>query len=92
MPLENTSRSPRRANCRGRNPSWPRIEARIGKPLKAVFAASTRIAAVKRLDRVEAQRVVAEHGAGDLGDHGALLVPGRGADQLRGVVRRRAHA
>ena len=47
MPLENTSRSPRRANCRGRKPSWPRIEARIGNPLKAVLAASTRIAAVK---------------------------------------------
>ena len=46
MPLENTSRSPRRANWRGRKPSWPRIEARIGKPLNAVFAASTRIAAV----------------------------------------------
>ena len=47
MPLEKTSLSPRLANCRGRNPSWPRIEARIGKPLKAVLAARTRIAAVK---------------------------------------------
>jgi hypothetical protein len=41
MPLLKTSRSPRRPNCRGRYPSWPRMNARIGKPLKAVLAART---------------------------------------------------
>ena len=56
MPLLKTSRSPRRANCRGRYPSPPRIEARIGKPLNAVLAARTRIAAVNawtRKNRIE---------------------------------------
>ncbi len=46
MPLLNASRSPRLCSWRGRNRSWARIEASVGKPLKAVFAASTRIAAV----------------------------------------------
>ena len=46
MPLENTSRSPRRANWRGRKPSLARSEASTGKPLKAVLAARIRIAAV----------------------------------------------
>ena len=36
----------------------------------------------ERLHREEADRVVAEHGAGDLGDDGALGVAGRGTDQL----------
>ena len=51
MPLLYTSRSPRRENWRGRKPSWPRMEARIGKPLNAVLAASTRIAAVNAWTR-----------------------------------------
>ena len=51
MPLLKTSRSPRRPNWRGRYPSLPRIEARIGKPLKAVFAASTKMAAVNACTR-----------------------------------------
>ena len=73
MPLENTSRSPRRANWRGRKPSSAKMEARMGKPLKAVFAARTRIAAVKPWTGEEPDRVGAEHGAGDLGDHGPLV-------------------
>ncbi len=31
MPLENTSRSPRLANCRGMNPSREMIAASLGK-------------------------------------------------------------
>ena len=46
IPLLNASRSPRVCNWRGRYPSRDRIEASTGKPLNAVFAASTRISAV----------------------------------------------
>ena len=43
MPFENASRSPRVCSWRGRNPSRARIEPSTGKPLKAVFAARTRM-------------------------------------------------
>ena len=46
MPFENTNRSPRFANCRGKNRSRAsKLDSR-GKSAKAVFAARTRIAAV----------------------------------------------
>ena len=45
-PFENTSRSPRLANCFGRNPSAAMIDERRGKSAYAVLAASVRIAAV----------------------------------------------
>ena len=43
MPLEKASRSPRVCSCRGRYRSWASTEPSSGKPLKAVFAARTRI-------------------------------------------------
>ena len=46
IPLEKTNRSPRVYSCLGRWLSRARIEASMGNPLNAVFAASTRIAAV----------------------------------------------
>ena len=46
MPLLNASRSPRLCSWRGRKRSWARIEARVGKPLKAVLAARIRMPAV----------------------------------------------
>ena len=47
MPLLNASRSPRRVSCLGRKRSSARIEARIGKPLNAVFAAIARMSVVE---------------------------------------------
>ena len=44
--LENTSRWPRRRNCRGRKASSATKLARKGKPLKLVFAPVKRISAV----------------------------------------------
>ena len=46
IPVVNASRSPRKANWRGRNPSRARKEERRGKSAKLVFAASTRMSAV----------------------------------------------
>ena len=46
MPFENARRSPRVCSWRGRKPSRARIEPSTGKPLKAVFAASTRMSPV----------------------------------------------
>ncbi len=46
MPLLYASRSPRELSCRGRKPSLARIDPRTGKPLKAVFAASTKMTPV----------------------------------------------
>ena len=46
IPLLKASRSPRLCSCRGRKRSCARIEARVGKPLKAVFAARIKIPAV----------------------------------------------
>ena len=51
MPLLNASRSPRVCSWRGRYRSWARIEPSTGKPLNAVFAASTRISAVIAMTR-----------------------------------------
>ena len=45
-PLENTSRSPRFASWRGRNPSRAMIDESRGKSAYAVLAARVRIAAV----------------------------------------------
>ncbi len=42
-PLENTSRSPRLANCRGRNPSRAMNDASRGKSANAVLAARARM-------------------------------------------------
>ena len=42
-PFENTSRSPRLANWRGRKPSWAMIDDSRGKSAYAVFAARMRI-------------------------------------------------
>ena len=46
MPLLKASRSPLLCSCRGRNRSWARIDAKVGKPLNAVFAARIRMPAV----------------------------------------------
>ena len=46
MPVVKASRSPRKANWRGRNPSRARNEERRGKSAKLVLAARTRIRAV----------------------------------------------
>ncbi len=46
MPFENARRSPRVCSWRGRKPSLARIEPSTGKPLNAVFAASTRMSPV----------------------------------------------
>ena len=46
-PFENTSRSPRLRNCEGMNRSRARIDDSRGKSWNAVFAARTRIPAVK---------------------------------------------
>ncbi len=54
IPLEYASRSPRVCSWRGRNPSRARIEPSTGKPLKAVFAASTRIRPVTTETRATA--------------------------------------
>jgi len=43
MPFENTSRSPRLENWRGRNPSWEMIDETRGKSAKAVLAARIRM-------------------------------------------------
>ncbi len=43
MPTLNARRSPRKANCRGKNPSRARIEDRRGKSAKLVLAARTRM-------------------------------------------------
>jgi hypothetical protein len=45
-PLENTRRSPRLVNCRGRKPSRAMNDDRRGKSAYAVLAARTRMAAV----------------------------------------------
>ena len=50
-PFENTSRSPRFSNCRGRKRSRARIEESRGKSWKEVLAARTRMAAVKTWTR-----------------------------------------
>ena len=46
IPVVKASRSPRKANWRGRKPSRARKEERRGKSAKLVFAASTRMSAV----------------------------------------------
>ena len=46
MPLLNESRSPRFCSWVGISRCWARIEASMGKPLNAVFAARTRTSAV----------------------------------------------
>ena len=51
MPFENASRSPRVCSWRGRKPSLARIDPSTGKPLKAVFAASTRMNPVAAVTR-----------------------------------------
>ena len=46
MPLLNASRSPRVCNWCGRYPSLARMDAKVGKPLKAVLAARKRMTTV----------------------------------------------
>ena len=58
----------------------------MGKPLKAVFAASTRMAAVNPWTAKNITELVTEDGPGELGDDGPLLVAGRGTDQACRVV------
>ena len=45
-PFENTRRSPRFWNCRGKNPCSAMMAASRGKPLKLVFDARIRMAMV----------------------------------------------
>ena len=85
MPLENTSRSPRRANWRGRNPSSPEDRGQDREAVEGGVRGEHQDRGGERLHREEADRVVAEHRAGDLGDDRALGVAGRGTDQLGGV-------
>ena len=51
MPFENARRSPRLASWRGMKPSDAMTADSRGKSAKAVFADSTRIAAVKNCNR-----------------------------------------
>ena len=49
IPALNASRSPRKANWRGMNPSRARIDASRGKSAKLVWAARTRIPIVEKI-------------------------------------------
>ena len=72
-PLEKTSRSPMLAIWWGMYPSRARIDARRGKPVKALFAARTNITIVAAWTRI-VERTGPEDDARQLRDHGLILL------------------
>ena len=87
MPVVKASRSPRKANWRGRKPSRARKDERRGKSAKLVLAASTRMRAVATWARIRIAAVT-----GDLADeqaeHRLLLARDRARCRSRWPGRR----